>query len=115
MSGLILAAASQNPTGHNPYGTPLLTDARREPLSQPQRETEQARPIRNEPPHATPAMGTYAHIQAQILGSNGLGPNGQRSFRRPTANSPREAARAYGQARRRPQTVSDMPRLQNVI
>jgi len=115
MSGLIIAAASQNPTGHNPYGTPLLTDARQEPLPRPQPQADNTRQAHPTPPHATPPMGSYAHIQAQILGSNGLGSNGQRSFRRPTASSPREAARAYGQARRRPQTVSDMPRLQNVV
>ena len=55
-------------------------------------------------------IGSYAHIQAQLL-STELG----RSFRRPAASSPREAARAYGQARRRPQTVEAQPTLRAVI
>ena len=105
MSGLTIAPALHNPTGRNPNATPLLTDARPETQNKPAEQAHQAAPT-----YAAPPLGTYAHIQAQILGTVG-----QRSFRRPTVNSPREAARAYGQARRRPQTVSDMPSLKNVV
>ena len=112
MSGLKIAPAVHNPSGQNPNSTLLISDASqpRPQATDSQGESHTETPRQTMPSHATPPLGTYAPIQAQILGNIG-----QRSFRRPTVNSPREAARAYGQARRRPQTMSDLPRLKTVI
>ena len=108
MSASIVTPALNTYLRDEPYNKLLLTDARPSNTNtahKPASEQPKAEPI--QPPNWS---GSYAHIQAQLLNLDS-----KRSFRRPTANSPREAARAYGQARRRPQTVSDMPRQQNVM
>ena len=94
--------------GNTPYNPQLLTDANKHSNIEQTNKTADATP-------ASPILpanggGSYAHIEAQIMAGST-----QRTFRRPQASSPREAARAYGQARRRPQAVSDQPRLQNVV
>ena len=108
MSGLAIAPSLHTSTSINTYSPLLLTDASQQP------KTEAVNPA-TEQPRAIPLQspvwnGSYAHIQAQLLSGEM-----HRSFRRPTVNSPREAARAYGQTRRRPQTVDQLPRLQSVV
>ncbi|PLW78033.1 hypothetical protein [Cohaesibacter celericrescens] len=94
--------------GSSPYNPHLLTDERRSTNDDPINKVTVAKAAA--PMYPSMPIGSYSQIEAQILAGNS-----QRTFRRPSANSPRDAARAYGQARRRPQMVSDQPRLQNVV
>lgn len=58
-----------------------------------------------------PWAGNHCHYQAQIIGAELAASHG----RHKAQTSPREAARAYGQARRRPSQVSDRPRLKTIM
>ena len=58
-----------------------------------------------------PWAGNHCHYQAQIIGAELAASHG----RQKAQTSPREAARAYGQARRRPTQVSDRPRLRTIM
>ncbi len=58
-----------------------------------------------------PWAGNHCHYQAQIIGAELAASHG----RHKAQTSPREAARAYGQARRRPSQMSDRPRLKTIM
>ncbi|WP_319532481.1 hypothetical protein [uncultured Cohaesibacter sp.] len=108
MSALKIAPALHNPADRHAYRTPLLTHSGK---SEDATAAYAAQEAPKAAPVITPAItGADAHIQAQILAGSGY-----RTFRRPTVNSPREAARAYAQTRRRPDTVSEVPRLQAIM
>jgi hypothetical protein len=63
-------------------------------------------------PHSSrPWAGNHCHYQAQLIGAELASRHG----RHKAQTSPREAARAYGQARRRPSQVSDRPRLKTIM
>ncbi|WP_319497507.1 hypothetical protein [uncultured Cohaesibacter sp.] len=110
MSGLKVVPAHYSPAGSTPRFQLLLTDGR----DQAQRiesasETQVvAAPV---PAALQYAASQQAYIQAQILSSEF-----NRTPRRYSAvRNAREAARAYGQARRRPQAVADMPVQRSVV
>lgn len=111
MSGLSIAPALHIPA-QSQHGTPLrLTHASAEQENQqPSPAADASRTAQAAPVQPGIWQGNYAHIQAQLLSTDM-----NRSFRRPVANSPREAARAYARSRRRPQAVNDQPRLRNVV
>ncbi|MCV6601302.1 MAG: hypothetical protein OIF54_07035 [Cohaesibacter sp.] len=56
-------------------------------------------------------MGSYARYQAHIIGAQLAASHDRHKAK----TSPREAARAYGQARRRPIQVSERPRLRTIM
>ncbi|WP_321447747.1 hypothetical protein [uncultured Cohaesibacter sp.] len=110
MSGLKVVPALYHPAGSGAQYQPLLTDGRQ----QPQQAAAPVEVNNAVVPSITPmqyAGNQQAYIQAQLLSSEL-----NRSPRRHSAaRSPREVARAYGQARRRPQAVADMPIHRKVV
>lgn len=108
MSALKIAPALHTPADRNAYSTPLLTHSGNGEDAKAVSANQEFRRI--DPMAAPISAGSNSHIQAQILAGSGY-----RSFRRPVANSPRDAARAYAQTRRRPGTVSAAPQLKAVV
>ena len=115
MSGLMIVPSVHISNGHNPHRQLLLTDGSKEAQPEQNHSIEQA-PTQARTGTAAATInpgiwiGSYAHIQAQLLSTDM-----NRSFRRPNVKDPRDAARAYAQARRRPQAVANEPQLRNVI
>ena len=110
MSGLKVVPALYNHAGNNARYPLLLTDGsqRSQAASAPAESSQAVVPVPTALQYAT---NQQAYIQAQILSSELY-----RTDRRHSASrSPREVARAYGQARRRPQAVADMPIQRSVI
>ncbi|MCT4656595.1 MAG: hypothetical protein N4A65_12360 [Cohaesibacter sp.] len=58
-----------------------------------------------------PWSGDCCHYQAQIIGAELAAAHGRRRAK----TSPRDAARAYGQTRRRPLQVKERPRLRTIM
>nr|WP_321455595.1 hypothetical protein [uncultured Cohaesibacter sp.] len=110
MSGLRVVPALYNPADRSSQFQRLLIDGRAQAERSvvPVERSDAPVPVSAALQYAT---NQQAYIQAQILSSELSRINRRHS----AARSPREAARAYGQARRRPQTVADMPVLRNVI
>ena len=90
----------------SPLSAPQLTDRHTDPAQTTKVAPQPTSPVNNSPDPAKIVFGPYAPIAAQIL----AGP-GRRGFRRPAVNSPREAARAYAQSRRRPEKMDTQPSL----
>ncbi|WP_320140859.1 hypothetical protein [uncultured Cohaesibacter sp.] len=110
MSGLKLVPEHHSPAGNSTHFQLLLTDGRQQP-----QKTVAPVEVKNAiVPAPTPlqyASNQQAYIQAQLLNNE---PN--RNPRRHSATrSPREVVRAYGQARRRPQAIADMPIHRKVV
>ncbi|WP_316863089.1 hypothetical protein [uncultured Cohaesibacter sp.] len=109
MSGLKIVSLHDYTAGRNQHFQQLLGNSVPQPDKAKDRTEQMEQPVI--PQALQYASNQQAYIQAQIL-ANEL----YRSHRRHTATkSPREAARAYGQARRRPQSVSEMPQQKNII
>ncbi|WP_319412792.1 hypothetical protein [uncultured Cohaesibacter sp.] len=110
MSGLNVVPALYDPAGNSKHFQLLLTD-RRQQSQTATTGTETGTALAPVPTPLQYANSQQAYIQAQILSSELYRGHNRHSATR----SAREAARAYGQARRRPQTVADMPIQYNVV
>jgi hypothetical protein len=114
MSGLSVAPMMHYSGGGDALSTPLLVDARhtseRDESFAPNRANDPRSPQLTQPTNS-PAYGAESQIQAQVIASELAKSYGRRQW----TGTPRDAARAYGQARRRPQTVASQPRLQAIV
>ncbi len=109
MTGLAIAPLAHYSGTNDALSTPLLTVAASNENKTP--EPNQSQPSMRKPLHSPGWTADLTHYQAQLIGAELAKSHG----RHIATASPREAARAYGQARRRPQTISNLPRLRSVM
>lgn len=109
MSGLSVGPIVQISNSSEALSTPLLTSDT--PVQKETRQTPTADSTAQKPLHSPAWTGDLTHYQAQVIGAELAKSYG----RRPAKASPRDAARAYGQSRRRPETMVNRPRLRSVM
>lgn len=109
MSGMSIGPVLSNPASNEALSTPLLphfkTGAQGDHADMATGKSSADRPL-----HAPSWTGDLNHYQAQVMGAELAKIYG----RKPATTGPRDAARAYAQARRRPQSIASRPRLRAV-
>lgn len=107
MSGLAIVPLSRDAGMADVTRMPLLTDqSTRAEKAYPQTAAPQRQEIRS-----GSWNGDLNHYQAQVIGAELAKSYG----RHQSKASPRSAARAYAQSRRRPEATANQPRLQAVM
>ena len=110
MSGLAIVPLAQEAGMADLTSMPLLEDKTSSHETSAPKIKAEAQPQRK-PVHSPGWNGDLTHYQAQLIGAELA-----KSYARHQAKtSPRDAARAYAQARRRPQNLSSEPRLRSVM
>lgn len=109
MTSLAIAPIMQYSGTKDAVSTPLLTVAAQNDSPAP--EGQSAKFSTTKPLHSPGWKADLTHYQAQLIGAE----LSQSYGRHLGATSAREAARAYGRARRRPQMVSSLPRLRSIM